>query len=220
VTGGAIEQSPFKRSIVVPRQPEPTVSATSLSLLDRLRHDPTEADWRRLHSIYHPLVRGWLARVPGLHDEADDVTQDVLLVVVTEVPRFERQREGSFRTWLRRVTANRVREFWRQRARRPRVGPADAATEAFLDQLADPASDLSAEWDRDHDRHLFERLEEVIRSDFEASTWAAYRRFAVEGASADLVATELGLTRNAVVLAKSRVLRRLRQEAGVLVDAP
>lgn len=196
------------------------MSATSLSLLDRLRHEPSEADWRRLHAIYYPLVRGWLARMPGLQDEADDVAQDVLLVLVREIPRFERQREGSFRVWLRRITANRVREFWRRRARQPRVGTADSATAAFLDRLADPMSDLSAEWDRDHDRHVFERLEEVVRPDFEPATWAAYRRFAVEDIPADQVAMELGLTRNAVVLAKSRVLRRLRQEAGVLIDAP
>lgn len=194
------------------------MSATSLSLLDRLRRDPSEADWSRLHSIYRPLVRAWLARMPGLRDECDDVAQEVLLVVVREVPRFERRREGSFRAWLRRITANRVREFWRRRARQPRVASADAAIEAFLDRLEDPASDLSAEWDRDHDRIVFERLEEIVRPDFEAATWAAYRRSAVDGAPADLVANELGLTRNAVVLAKARVLRRLRQEAGVLID--
>lgn len=192
------------------------VSTTSLSLLDRLRRDPSEADWVRLQAVYRPLVSGWVARVPGLESEADDVVQEVLIVLVRELPRFERRREGSFRTWLRRVTANRVREVWRQRARRPSTAPA----EAFLDRLADPAGDLSAEWDRDHDRHVFARLEEVIRPDFTDATWAAYRRFAVDGAPAERVAAELGLTRNAVVLAKSRVLRRLREEAGVLLDGP
>lgn len=192
------------------------MSATSLSLLDRLRHAPSDADWDRLHAAYRPLIRGWVARVPGLDGEADDVVQEVLLVLVRELPRFERRRDGSFRTWLRRVTANRVREVWRQRGRRPHA----AATESFLDQLADPAGGLSAEWDRDHDRHVFARLEEVIRPDFTAATWAAYRRFAVDGAPAERVAAELGLTRNAVVLAKSRVLRRLREEAGVLLDGP
>jgi RNA polymerase sigma-70 factor (ECF subfamily) len=190
------------------------MSATSLSLLERLRRDPTKSDWDRLDSVYRPLIRSWLNRVPGLRDEAEDIAQDVMLILIREVPDFERQREGSFRNWLRRVTANRVREFWRKRARQPR-GP---ETESFLERLEAPNSDLASEWDRDHDRHVFHRLEEIIRPDFEDKTWLAYRRFAVEGQSADHVAAELGLTRNAVILAKSRVLRRLREEAGILID--
>ncbi len=190
------------------------MSATSLSLLERLRRKPNQADWERLYSVYRPLVRAWLDRVPGLRDEAEDVAQDVMIVLVREIPGFERQREGSFRAWLRRITANRVREFWRQRARQPR----SPETESFLSRLEDPASDLAGEWDREHDRHVFHRLEEIIRGDFEEMTWLAYRRFAVEGKAADQVAAELGLSRNAVILAKSRVLRRLREEAGILID--
>ena len=190
------------------------MSVTSLSLLERLRRDPTSADWERLYSVYRPLIRVWIDRVPGLRDEADDVAQDVMVILVREIPGFERQREGSFRAWLRKVTANRVREHWRQRARQPR----SPETESYLSHLEDPASGLAGEWDREHDRHVFHRLEEVIRPDFEESTWLAYRRFAVEGKPADQVAAELGLSRNAVILAKSRVLRRLRQEAGILID--
>jgi RNA polymerase sigma-70 factor (ECF subfamily) len=144
------------------------------------------------------------------------VVQDVMLVLLRELPAFERRRDGSFRAWLRRVTVNRVRTVCRQRARQPR--PVDAEAEGFLDRLEDPAGELSAEWDRDHDRHVFHRLEDLIRPDFQPATWAAYRRFAVEGAGADVVAAELGLTRNAVVLAKARVLRRLREEAGAILD--
>jgi RNA polymerase sigma-70 factor (ECF subfamily) len=190
------------------------VSTTPLSLLERLRRGPTQTDWDRLYSVYRPLIRSWLDRVPGLRDEADDVAQEVMVVLVRELPQFERQREGSFRAWLRQVTANRVREFWRKRARQLQ----SPESESFLSRLEDPASELAGQWDREHDRHVFHRLEEIIRPDFEESTWQAYRRFAVEGKPADEVAAELGLTRNAVILAKSRVLRRLREETGILIE--
>jgi RNA polymerase sigma-70 factor, ECF subfamily len=55
-----------------------------------------------------PLIARWLARVPGLGDEADDLAQEVFVVVIREIPRFQRQREGSFRAWLRQVTVNKV----------------------------------------------------------------------------------------------------------------
>jgi DNA-directed RNA polymerase specialized sigma24 family protein len=98
---------------------------TSVSLLDRLKlARPDASDWGRLQGIYLPLIRRWLARVPGLGDEADDLAQDVFLVVVRELPRFERRREGSFRAWLRKVTVNKARSHWRRRRRRPAAGSA------------------------------------------------------------------------------------------------
>jgi RNA polymerase sigma-70 factor (ECF subfamily) len=193
------------------------VSPTSFSLLDRLKvAGPDASDWNRLQGIYLPLIERWLGRVPGLGDESADLAQEVLVVVFREVPRFERQREGSFRAWLRKVTVNKVLNFRRQCHRRPAVGldPADG----FLERLSDPHGDLAREWDRDHDKHVVEKLLAVVQSDFTPMTWDAFRRFGVDGVPAGRVAEELGLSENAVILAKSRVLKRLREEAGDLLE--
>ncbi len=189
---------------------------TSVSLLDRLKvARPDASDWHRLQGIYLPLIHRWLARVPGLGDEAGDLAQEVFLVVVRELPRFERRREGSFRAWLRQVTVNRTRSHRRRRRRTPAVGldPADG----FLDRLEAPNGDLAREWDQDHDRHVFERLLAIVQPDFTSTTWEAFRRFALDGLPAARVAEELGLTENAVLQAKSRILKRLRAEAGDLL---
>jgi RNA polymerase sigma-70 factor (ECF subfamily) len=193
------------------------MKTTSVTLLERLKATrPREEDWQRLQEIYLPLIQTWLGRVPGLGGEAADLAQETFLVLVREIPRFRRQREGSFRAWLRQITVNRVRTFHRQSRRRPRSR--QDATDSYLDQLADPASDLARQWDRDHDRHVFQKLLSTVQADFAPSTWQAFERFAIAGASAARVAAELGLTENAVLLAKSRVLKRLRQEAGELLD--
>jgi RNA polymerase sigma-70 factor (ECF subfamily) len=138
-------------------------------LLDRLkRAGPDASDWNRLQGIYLPLIERWLGRVPGLGDESADLAQDVLVVVFGEVPRFERRREGSLRAWLRKVTVNRVLNYRRQRQRRPTVGldPADG----FLERLSDPNGDLAHEWDREHDKHVVEKLLAVVQSDFTPAT--------------------------------------------------
>jgi RNA polymerase sigma-70 factor (ECF subfamily) len=57
----------------------------------------------------------------------------------------------------------------------------------------------------------------MIRPEFRPATWEAFQRQAVGGEPAEAVAADLGLTVNAVLIAKSRVLSRLRQEAGGLV---
>lgn len=189
---------------------------TSVSLLDRLKvARPNASDWDRLQGIYLPLIRRWLARVPGLGDEADDLAQEVFLVVLRELPRFERRREGSFRAWLRQVTVNRARSHCRRRRRIPAVGLDPAV--GFLDRLEAPNGDLAREWDQDHDKHVFERLLTIVQPDFQPTTWEAFRRFAMDGIPAAQVGEELGLTENAVLQAKSRILKRLRAEAGDLL---
>jgi RNA polymerase sigma-70 factor (ECF subfamily) len=114
------------------------------------------------------------------------------------------------------VTVNRVLNLRRQRQRRPVVGldPADE----FLERLSDPNGDLAREWDRDHDRYVVDKLMAVVQSDFTPITWEAFRRFGIEGIPTALVAQELGLSENAVILAKARVLKRLREEAGDLLE--
>jgi RNA polymerase sigma-70 factor, ECF subfamily len=193
-----------------------TMSPTSVSLLDRLRAArPDASDWNRLQGIYLPLIARWLGRVPGVGDEADDLAQDVFVVVIREIPRFKRQREGSFRAWLRQVTVNKARTHRRRRHRRAAVGldPADG----FLDSLADPNGDLAREWDMDHDRHVFQKLLAVVQPDFSATTWDAFHRFAVDGLPAAVVGEEMGMSVNSVIQAKSRILKRLREEAGDLL---
>src|SRR5437660_12209459 len=81
---------------------------TSVSLLARLRTSPDEAAWRRLDGIYRPLILQWLRRDPKLGEEAEDVAQEVMNVLIRELPGFQRQRNGSFGRWLRTITAHRV----------------------------------------------------------------------------------------------------------------
>jgi RNA polymerase sigma-70 factor, ECF subfamily len=197
------------------------MSPTSLSLLERLQQGGSgHPDWQRLHDLYRPLVRAWLTRVPGLGDEADDLTQDVLLILFRELPRFERRRDGSFRAWLRQITINRIRRCLDARRRRPRVaGTADEA-EAFLTQLADPNGDLSRQWNDEHDRHVFGKLIALVRADFQPETWEAFTRYALDGRPAAEVADELGISEEVVFQAKFRILKRLREEAAGLMGEP
>ena len=100
------------------------MAETSFSLLDRLRHGPEEDSWRRMVDLYSPLIRGWLRRYTLANEDVDDLVQEVLAIVVRKVPEFERQpRVGAFRRWLRNITVNCLREFWRCQRLRPHPRP-------------------------------------------------------------------------------------------------
>jgi RNA polymerase sigma-70 factor (ECF subfamily) len=194
------------------------MNTTSIGLLERLKHArPDASEWRRLRDIYSPMIRHWLSRLPHLHHEVDDLTQEVLVVIFRELPSFERRRDGSFRAWLRQITVNRMYAFCKTRRKQP-LAMGGPETDQLLAQLADPTSDLAHQWDRDHDEHVVQKLLATVEGDFESSTWLAFTRFALEGRPAAQVAGELGLTESAVVQAKFRILKRLREEAGELLD--
>lgn len=193
------------------------MTPTSVSLLDRLKVARSDAsEWKQFELMYLPLIRRWVSRIPGLGSEVDDVTQEVLLVLVREIPRFERQRLGSFRAWLRQVTVNRVRVYRRQHFRQPAM--ARDQTDGYLDQIADSNSVLAKQFDQEHDKHICATLLAAVRPDFNQETWDAFQQFALEARTAADVARELGLTVNAVIKAKARVLNRLRKEAGGFLE--
>jgi RNA polymerase sigma-70 factor (ECF subfamily) len=191
---------------------------TSVSLLERLRLRPDAESWRRLVDLYTPLIRGWLARHALQESDAEDLTQEVMGVLVREVPSFRHDlRQGAFRRWLRGITVNRLRVFWRGRRAHP-AGTGDSGFAKVLDQLQDPESSLSRLWDQEHDRHVARRLLELIEPEFEPVTWQAFRGLVLDGKRTAEVAADLGVTPNAVRIAKSRVLSRFRQEVEGLID--
>ena len=57
-----------------------------------------------------------------------------------------------------------------------------------------------------------------MEQDFETSTWKACWETAFCGRPAAMVAEELGMTVGAVYVARSRVVRRLRQEMAGMLD--
>jgi RNA polymerase sigma-70 factor (ECF subfamily) len=190
---------------------------TSVSLLGRLGGTPTDDDWRRMDELYRPLLRAWMARAGVPASDVEDLVQDVLLVVFREVAGFEWRGRGAFRAWLRTILANRVRDYFRgQRYRPTATGDSDFLRQ--LDELEAPDSALSHLWDREHDEYVAESLMRRVQGDFAPATWQAFRRHVLEGEPAARVAEELGVKLNSVLLAKSRVLKRLRQELAGLVE--
>src|SRR5262249_36496199 len=96
------------------------MSETSVSLLERLRLRPDNPSGQRLVDLCTPLIRAWLHRQHLSAADADDLVQEILAVVIRELPRFEHNhRAGAFRAWLRTITVHRLRDFWRSRHYRP-----------------------------------------------------------------------------------------------------
>jgi len=195
------------------------VLPTSYSLLDRLRTGSDDGAWKRFVESYRPWILGWLRRQNLADGDAEDLAQDILVVVLRELPFFQHNRRpGAFRAWLRTITLHRLQDFVRGRRYRPRPG-GDSDFQNRLNQLQDPASELSRQWNHEHDAHLVRCLLARIQPEFQESTWRAFHAVMLEGQTPAETAQRLGMSVNAVLLAKSRILARLRQEGQGLIDA-
>ncbi len=187
------------------------MNTTSVTLLERLRNTADEAAWTRLVDLYTPVLCG-LARRCGLgeHDAAD-LVQEVFATLVTALPTFQYDRSGKFRSWLRTLLLNKLRN---QKQRQGRMHQALAALPAAEEQ-PDSAEQLGEEEFR---LHLTRRALELIQVEFTPSTWQACWQTVVEGRSTAEVARTLGISENAVYVARCRVLRHLRRELDALIE--
>lgn len=195
------------------------MNETSLSLLQQMRASPEREAWDRLHGLYEPLIRKWLLRYELQPSDADDVTQEVLLAVSKDIGSFDHNgRAGAFRAWMKGILVNRLRKFWHSRDRRPQAG-GGSEMDRRLAELDDPASQVSLIWNQEHDQHVLAQLMIRVETQVQPKTWAAFQMTAFDGIQPQDAAQKLGISLNAVLIAKSRVLNRLRQEANGLVES-
>jgi RNA polymerase sigma-70 factor (ECF subfamily) len=185
---------------------------TSVSLLERLRRPEETEAWPRFVRLYTPLLFYWARRTGLSQDDAADLVQEVLVVLVQKLPTFQHDPGKSFRGWLRTITLNK----WRERARRKKLPATRDDDPRLSDVAAPPAGDAFEE--QEYHRQLVCRALAIMQAEFEPTTWRACFEFVVSGRPAAEVAAELGVRVDVVYSAKSRVLRRLRQELEGLLD--
>ena len=183
-----------------PQSPE----RTSVSLLDRLRQPDDAEAWSRFVRVYSPLMFFWARRAGLQETDAADLVQDVFTILVQTMPSFVYNPAQSFRSWLRTILLNKLREHMRR--------PAPVLTDGrTLEDVAapDPPDFLDDPQEREQ---LLRRALACLASEFQPKTWNAFRQTALGGKSPEEVAKELNVTVNTVYIARSRVMHRLREE--------
>jgi RNA polymerase sigma-70 factor (ECF subfamily) len=193
-------------------------SETSTTLLQRLVQNQPAA-WERLVELYGPLVYGWCRNWGAQPCDAENVGQETFLKVAQHLAGFRRERPGdTFRGWLYRIARNTFVDYLR---RRPAAEVEQGSkAERLLAGLSTQPEELEEEqFTRQETAMLYRKALALIQEEFAARDWEACQGL-MNGLPAREVAAGLGVTTNVVYLAKSRILRRLREEfAELLPDA-
>ncbi len=198
-------------------QHEDLPSTISTDTLELLRvGDP--AAWSRTTRRYSPMLLRWCRRSGLKNADSEDVCQEVFRSVMTSLHRFRRETPAdTFRGWLRRITQRRIVDFRKAK----RTTPIRLGLHHLLEAIegTSPKREETGENSNEVGNTIGIKLIETVRSEFETVTWEAFWRTTVSDEAPDAVAQSLGISRNSVYLAKSRILKRFRQIAAQL-DAP
>jgi RNA polymerase sigma factor (sigma-70 family) len=197
-----------------PRWNAAGLEGTRESLLARLK-EADQDGWQRFFEIYGGVIHA-LALKAGLNSsEADDVLQETLISVASEMPdfRYDRSR-GSFKGWLFRITRRRVADQFRKRVRLQRQ-TSEFSTE--MDEVADPSDDsLEAIWEEEWRMHLLQIAITSAKKKVSPGQWQIFDLATLQGWPTGKITTLLGVNRARVYMAKLRVGRILRAEVQTL----
>lgn len=192
-------------------QRTPNSPDTSLSLLGRLRNSPIDQQsWNEFVDRYGAMVFSW-SRKWGLQvADAEDVTQAVLADLARQMQTFEYDPRGCFRGWLKTLAYRAWCDFLSKREKsNQKQLPAEAfalivspeAVEDFLEQI-----------DRQAQQEILQKAMDIVMLQVQPSTWAAFKKTAIENLPGKQVAEQLDINIGTVYVAKSKVIKHLRKQ--------
>lgn len=190
---------------------DPTASATSPSLLARLKQTDTDQPaWAEFARRYGRLVHCWCRhwRVPEA--DAEEITQVVLVKLAEKMRAFAYDPAKSFRAYLKTLARYAWCDYLEAR-KRPGTGSGDTEVLRGLEAVA-AGDDLVERLNEQFDRELLAEAQERVRKRVDPQTWEAFVLTTADGLSGADAAARLGAKVAAVFKAKSRVQQMLRDE--------
>lgn len=181
------------------------MSTTRASLLRRVRDRGDDLSWRDFVEIYDPLLYRY-ARLRGLnHENAQEVVQECMTLLVQKMPSFDYARsKGQFKSWLKRIASNKINDMFKRR--RPSGGEsADFCRPQVREKTQDEM--WEAQWRRKHLRYC---LKQVL-SQVSETTRQAFELHVVSEWPVDRVAETLNISADQVYASKSRITHKLRK---------
>lgn len=193
-------------------------SRTRKSLLLRVRDVDNQEAWSEFVDHYAPKIFSWCRRFHLQESDALDVTQEVLIKLMDSMCSFVyNPNRGSFRGWLKTVTTNAIKDLGRSLKRQP-IGSGSPSVEHLIRAIEDPAAMRALEEAIEHgyQAQLLQEAESRVALRVKRQTWQVYRLTSTNQRSAAAVASELDIPISEVYVAKSRVIKMLRETIALL----
>lgn len=183
--------------------------ATPHSLIDGMRNEDPQA-WCRLAQIWTPLIYTRCRRHGLNPEDAEDVTQNVLIRIFAGFSKFHR--DGSkhrFRFWIATITRNALADFFKLRKSHP-VAAGGSDARQVMESQPDPAAQDDSDWCGPP--QVVAQAMRIVERDVAANSWRAFQLVQFKNLTPRQTAEQLGISEGAVRVANHRIRERLRTE--------
>lgn len=194
------------------------IPETRESLLIQIKSHDNQLAWEEFVEIYRPVVYG-VAVARGLqHADALDLVQTVFVSVANSIDSWEKSNgQSQFRRWLLRIAKNATINALTRRPADQALGGNNIHSELAGQLHQNDASGI--ELDLEYKRQLFIRAAEQVKAKVTNKNWLAFKLTAIDGASIEEVARELGKSVGAVYAARSRIMKQLSEFVSQLEES-
>ena len=183
---------------------------TTTTILGRLRNFDDRAMWERFHARFNRPIAAFARRF-GLSDaQIEDVVQETLLAFAHAYQQGKYDRsQGRLSSWLFGIAYRQAANY--KRADRDDSRRARQAEQTGFWQGVPDEPSASKAWETDWMEGVLRDCLAQVRREVSETTYRAFEFVEQRGLSAEEAGAQLGMTREAVYVAKHRVLKRLRE---------
>lgn len=183
--------------------------STQPSLLVRIRDRADQDAWRQFVKFYAPVIQSYCVGKGLSHADAEDVTQDALLIVSRVVPRFRYEpQKGRFRSWLATIINHEIYRRWEKAGRVP------------IEESDRTGSLISADagWSEHLSQAVVRAALEIVRHEHPPDQWQVFEQLWYEKETVASLAKRLGRRRSWIYKTKSVLLHRFKEVVQELTD--
>lgn len=192
-----------------------TNQPTRITLLDEIRETHSSDRWDDFFSEYGKLLRHWLVKQNISTADAEDIRQETMLAVINNLPNFVHNgRTGAFRLWLKRILTNRINQMINRRDRQREVGD----LERVFETLADESTEISAEFRKEHEQFVIERLLKKAEAQFSTERVALFRSLMIDEVPIEQLSHKHSITTGNIRVQQHRILKWLRDYGRGIID--
>lgn len=174
---------------------------TPASLLYRLRNKEELEAWPRFVDLYLPLLYRWANQLGHQDADADDLIQDVFVILWQKLPEFSYDADQSFHAWFKTVFLNRFRSRIRQKLPITLGSRVEHRNIPTIEPTFD-ATDL---------HFLIRHTFRIIEAEFSPLHRDVFQQYVLENGDPNTIAKRFNISPGTVYGIKCKVLSRLRQ---------
>ncbi len=183
---------------------------TTTQVLEELKASDNELAWNKFCGYFRPVVINFAKKLGLSEADAEDAAQETMLAFLKTFKEGKYDKEkGRLSHWLFGVAKHVVLNLRAHQPLHKLVADKTTGT-SFWDLIQDEQS-VKHSWETEWRKMILTKCLEQARREVDPKVFRAFELYALLEIPIDKVSQQLEMSPNAVYIAKSRVLSRLRQ---------